>query len=357
MRILVIAVNPDLPESHLLVGLHRRGFELRVLCHPNAPHVNLFDQAGLPWEPFEIRGRFDPKAIRVIRRVLRRDAIDLVHTLMNAPLANAIWAAVGTQIPIIAYRGVVGNIQWWNPASRLTYLHPRVAKIACVCDAIVADLKKQGVAPDRLMRIYKGHDVNWYAAATREELCQTFDIPRDAWIVAGAAAMRPRKGTAVLLKAAAQVETAARPVHYLLLGEVRDEEVERVEWPGDLRSRVHFTGFRADATRWTGAADVFVLPTLRREGLPKAVIEAMAQGVPAIVTRAGGSPELVRHEVDGLVVPPGDAIALASGLNYLLAEPTKRRAWGASAQRRIAKDFNISTTIDAYARLYVEVTS
>lgn len=357
MRVLVIAVKPDLPESHLLAGLHRRGVELRVLCHPDAPHVGLFEQAGLPWEPFTIHGRFDRKAIRGIRKIVRQEGIDLVHTLMNAPLANAIWAASGTDVPIIAYRGVVGNIQWWNPASRMTYLHSRVARIACVCDAIVKDLKKQGVSERRLIRIYKGHDVNWYTAASREELCQTFNIPDDAWIVAGAAAMRPRKGTAVLLKAAAQVHVGTRPVHYLLLGDARDEEIQRVEWPGDLRSRVHFTGFRTDATRWTGAADVFVLPSLRREGLPKGAIEAMAQGVPAIVTHAGGSPELVRHEVDGLVVPPGDDSALASALNDLLTEPTKRQAWGASAQQRIAKDFNISSTIDAYTKLYTDVAS
>jgi glycosyltransferase involved in cell wall biosynthesis len=98
-----------------------------------------------------------------------------------------------------------------------------------------------------------------------------------------------------------------------------------------------------------------VLPSLRREGLPKTVIEAMAYGVPTIVTDVGGSPELVQHEISGIVVPPGDAQALAAAIATLWRQPELARAYGRKGQERIEREFSNRTTVARTAALYREL--
>jgi glycosyltransferase involved in cell wall biosynthesis len=103
------------------------------------------------------------------------------------------------------------------------------------------------------------------------------------------------------------------------------------------------------------ACDVFVLPSLRREGLPRAVIEAMAYRTPPIVTNCGGSPELVEDGVSGLVVPPGDDGAIANAVRKLAADPAVREDMGKAARERIRLHFNIENTIRKTLKLYQAV--
>lgn len=352
MKVLLLATQPDLPETHLLLGLHAAGIDLTLVGEPGMARAEFFQEAGIPVIHREFRSRIDRSGIHFLREMLTSTNFSIAHTLMNRPLSNLLLAARGLPVRVVAYRGIVGNLPKWNPAAWLTYLNPRIDCVACVCDAIRTYLLQQGIPPHRVRRIYKGHDINWYAPAARAELCDRFGIPEDALIVSAAATMRPRKGTSLLLEAAASVAAGDRPVHLLLMGSVRDRSVIRDGLPDELGHRVHFTGHLPDAPRWAGASDVFVLPSLRREGLPKGVIEAMAQGVPAIVSDAGGSPELVRHERDGLVCKAGSRSELTEALNRTLNDSSQRTAWGVSARRRIQEDFNIQQTIADYLDLY-----
>jgi len=119
-----------------------------------------------------------------------------------------------------------------------------------------------------------------------------------------------------------------------------------------LRDRIHLTGFRSDAPALMAACDAYVLPALRREGLPKGVIEAMANAVPPIVSDSGGSPELVVDGESGLVVPSGSASHLAEAIAYLMEHPEARRNMGLRARERIDNDFRIEDTIRKTAALY-----
>ncbi len=352
MKVLILATQPDLPETQMILGIHAAGVPVTVVGEPGMARADWFERAGIPVSYHSFRRRIDGASIRFLRDLLTSGEYTIAHTLMNRPLSNLLWASRDLPVRIVAYRGIVGNLPKWNPAAWMTYLNPRVDCIACVCDAIRDYLLGQDVPSTRVRRIYKGHDVNWYESATREEVCQRFEISQDALIVSAAATMRPRKGTALLLAAAADVMVADRPVHYLLMGTVRDRAASHLSLEKSLRARVHFTGHLPDAPRWAGASDVFVLPSLRREGLPKGVIEAMAQGVPAVVSDAGGSPELVRHQQDGWVCKAGDRADLASALNRILKDDALRAMCGASARQRIQEDFTIQQTIEAYLDLY-----
>lgn len=350
MRIVFIAETLDLPESHLIRGLKQAGLHVEVMLDPSSRHIDALTQEGVPTHALTLRRRVDPEGIRRIRRVLKSGAFDIMHTLLNRPLSNGLIASRGLRIKRIAYRGIVGNLSMFNPGSWLTYLNPRIDRIVCVCEAVRKKMLSLRIPPSRLITIYKGHDISWYPRSVPVDLSE-FRIPADAYVVGSAAHMRPRKGMAVLMRAAERV-AADRPVHYLLVGRIEDKRLERLSIGEATAERIHFTGERRDAPHLMGACDVFVLPSLRREGLARAAMEAMAQQIPAVVTRCGGSPELVRHGRDGLVVAPGDEEALAEALTTLLADADRRREMGISAQRRIQQDFHISRTIRKHLRLY-----
>src|SRR5690606_13721992 len=100
------------------------------------------------------------------------------------------------------------------------------------------------------------------------------------------------------------------------------------------------------------AADLFVLPSIKREGLARSLIEAMILGTPPIVTDCGGSPELVVHEESGLVVPVRDSAALAAAIERLYRDPELRERLGAAARRRILVRFRIEDTTAETLALY-----
>ena len=117
---------------------------------------------------------------------------------------------------------------------------------------------------------------------------------------------------------------------------------------------VRFLGTLPDPWPLLAAADIFVLPSLW-EGMPNALLEAMAAGLPAVATAVGAVPEMVVDGREALVVPPGDAGALARALAELAESPARRREMGALARRRVEGSYRIEETVARTERLYDEL--
>jgi glycosyltransferase involved in cell wall biosynthesis len=204
----------------------------------------------------------------------------------------------------------------------------------------------------RPVTIYKGHDLDWYTAQPAD--LRELGIPQGAFTIACVANYRPRKGIEVLVEALAELPPDCN-AHLLLIGQMDSPRLTAAIRHAGVEARVHRFGFRADAPSITAACDLFVLPSVRREGLARSLIEAMAYGIAPVVTDCGGSPELVRDEQCGLVVPVRDPAALGAAIIRLWADPELRRRLGAAARDRIANDFRIETTIEKTLRLYEEL--
>jgi glycosyltransferase involved in cell wall biosynthesis len=140
-----------------------------------------------------------------------------------------------------------------------------------------------------------------------------------------------------------------------LIGEIRDRKILEMMSEPAIAARVHGIGFRCDAAALVGLAHAFVMPSIEREGLPRAVIEAMSQSIPVVVSDVGGMPEMVEDGVSGLVVPPSNPVALREALSKLEASPELRTTLGAAGRKRIVGTFNISDTIDRMEQLFESV--
>src|SRR5262245_1489855 len=160
---------------------------------------------------------------------------------------------------------------------------------------------------DRPVTIYKGHSLDWYTAQPAD--LSAIGIPAGAFVVVCVANYRPRKGIELLIDALAELPREW-PVHLLLVGRMDAPRLRARIAASPVRDRIHVPGHRDDAPALVAACDVFALPSVKREGLARSLIEAMAYGFGRVVTACGGSPDVVVDGRCGIVVPVRDASAL-----------------------------------------------
>src|SRR5439155_3722342 len=110
----------------------------------------------------------------------------------------------------------------------------------------------------------------------------------------------------------------------------------------------------SEVLRWWHRASIAVL-TSQSEGMPVSLLEAAACAVPAVATAVGGVPELVEDGVTGLLLPPGDAAALATALQNLIEDPVRAERLGRAARRRVEERFSLARQIDALLELWREI--
>ncbi len=166
---------------------------------------------------------------------------------------------------------------------------------------------------------------------------------------------RPRKGLSYLVDALPGIAQLGLTIHLILIGTINGKETLSKIRHSPLKENIHLTGYRTDAAQILAACDACILPAIKREGLPKAIIEGMVHQVTPIVTNTGGSPELIEPGVSGLVIEPASASAITEAIGQLARNPEKNRAMGRAAQVRIQKDFNIMATVEQTLSLYHEL--
>ena len=182
----------------------------------------------------------------------------------------------------------------------------------------------------------------------------SFGLPDDAFVLGCTAAYRPRKGIEYLIDALGMLPPDI-PAHLLLIGRMDSNKLTKKIESSPAAGRIHRIGHRTDAPAVTAACDVFSLPSTKREGLARAIIEAMAYRVPSVVTDCGGSPELVVDGECGYVVPIKDARALAGAFEKLYRDPELRRHMGDAARERIGTHFRNEDTVRKTIALYEEL--
>jgi glycosyltransferase involved in cell wall biosynthesis len=342
------------PEAEMFIGLHQRGVIVEVMTPLNCYWGKQLAAQGIKVHDFVPRRKFSLEAIRYIRRVLREGRHDIVHLFNNKAIVNGIFASIGLPVKVVTYRGQTGNISRWDPVCYLTHLSPKVDRITCVAEAVRESLLNVVYDPRKLVTIYKGHELKWYDDTQLADLTG-LGVPPGAFTLCCVANNRPRKGADVLI-AAAGLLPPDLPVHILFIGAGMDQEPMRsLSAASPLSKNLHLFGHRENILGIVAACQAAVLPATKREGLPKTVIEAMVHGVTPIVTATGGSAELVEDGVSGLVVPPGDAQAIADAILRLYRNPEENRRMGARARERIGEQFRLETAVSQHLEVYQEL--
>jgi len=354
-RVLVITDRSDLPETWQFIGLHNAGVKLHIICRETAPHKQLLIDTGIRLSWLDLNSRVDKAGRVVIRRVLDENEFDIVHVFNNRALQNTLALVKHSPVKLIAYRGIEANVSVFDPMSWMTYLNPRVDKIVCVANAIRDYLRRLRFLwwqfpQHKAITIYKGHDLSWYQKPAVPR--SSWGVPEDAFLVGCIANERPRKGLSFLIDALPQIAETGLNIHLLLIGSINAPSTLAKIEQSALKKTIYLTGFRADAAQILAACDACILPAVKREGLPKAIIEGMVHQVTPVVTNTGGSPELIEQGVSGLIIEAGSSQAISEAIIHLARNPQQNRKMAIAAQARIQRDFNTSATVEQTLALY-----
>jgi glycosyltransferase involved in cell wall biosynthesis len=301
----------------------------------------------------------DPRWAHRLRKLVRDERIDIVHVhspLVAALARPALRALPGRDRP--ALMGTEHNV--WSShhpatrwANRLTL--PLEDVTIAVSDEVRSSMSSR--LARRTEVVIHGVDVDAIARRRieRESARAELGLKSNELLVATVANLRANKDYPTLLAAARRLVDAGEPARFVSVGQgplAAELEAERDRL--GLGERFQFLGYREDPVRILVAADVFCLSS-RFEGLPIALLEAMAAGLPVVASRVGGVPSVVTDGREGRLVHPGDPAALADALTELADAGLRKQRAAAAAER--ARAFGIGRAVARQQELYEELAA
>jgi glycosyltransferase involved in cell wall biosynthesis len=352
------ADGTQLVLRQLVKGFTERGHVLAVVC------LNRSFDSGLVQElralAVEVRflGKFALASgcgLAVTRRWLKREQFDIAVTLLFHSDVVGRLLAHTSGIPRIVSSLRARNTHYAAWQRALVRRTMPLAETIIVNSVGIRDfaIAEEGARAERIVVIPNGVCVEDYAhpierAALRAELGQ----PQHRRLIGSVGRLTHQKGLDLLIAALARI--AAQDVDLLLVGV--GEEQQRLQAQAaalGLADRVHLVGYRRDVPRLLGALDLYVHPA-RFEGMPNALLEAMAAGCPIVATAVDGNRELIEDGVHGWLVPPEDVEALSRAIDAALAAPTLAAQYGAAAQHRAEHVFSVEAMVDAWEAILAQ---
>jgi glycosyltransferase involved in cell wall biosynthesis len=337
----------------LLEGLRARGHESVLVCPPGSDAERAANARGFAVATVPMRNDLSLGAVSGIAAVLREHSPALVH----CHTGRANWlgglAARRVGVPALSTRRMDRRVAR-GLRTRFLYGH-LLRRVAAISPAVAQRLSDAGVDPARVRLIWSAVDpAALEPSAPRESLRAALGAEPDAPCVLVAANLVARKGVDVLLAAFAELAPRMRCTLWIAGDGPERGALEADTARRGLRDRVRFLGRRSDVPDLLEACDVFALPS-RAEGLGVAALEAMVRARPVVASAVGGLAETVIPDETGLLVPPGDAAALAGALERLVRDRALAQRLGAAGAKRVAERFLAEQMVAAYEALYREI--
>jgi glycosyltransferase involved in cell wall biosynthesis len=209
------------------------------------------------------------------------------------------------------------------------------------------------VAEKKITTIFNGVDLERYQKSVSKRLVrESLGLDERALLVLVVAMLKEQKGHRYLLEAAVHVIPRFPHLHFLLVGDgILKEELRAQTLHLGLEENVHFLGIRQDIPDLLAESDYFVLPSLW-EGLPMALIEAMASGLPIIATEVSGSKQLIEPGISGILIPPGDSQRLAEAICEIVSDRARAAEMGQAAQQRVRQGYSAGKQAKEHVQLY-----
>jgi glycosyltransferase involved in cell wall biosynthesis len=285
--------------------------------------------------------------------ILRRDRPAIFHAHLTWPLAckYGLIAALVSGVPAVLATAQLFVDVPYDRSARLQQrlLASRLGCYIAVSGQVARRLRAAFGVPERKLRvIHNAIPAAAFDGPADPDLRTRMAGPAQRPIVLTCARLDPQKGLSTLLEAAVLVPAAV----FVIAGEGQQQAALRDQAQRlGLADRAVFLGHRADVPALLASCDVFVLPSLY-EGLPLAVLEAMAAGRPVVTTAVGGTDEVVCDRETGLLVPPNDPRALASAIRTLLDEPRLAARLAAAGKTRVAAQFSAERMVQSVTQTY-----
>jgi len=352
-------------------GLDPNGFEVELVCgSQTGSEGSLLDEARgrgakIRIEPSLVREFspvHDPKALLRLTKTMRDGRYDIVHTHSSKAGILGRLAARRAGVPAVVHTVHGWPFRQGQPAL-LRVLYTVMERFAAArTDRLLAvthrDVDKgveAGVAGrERFEIVRSAIDMARFSksASERAGVRESWGVGPETRVIGAITRLSPQKAPLDFVAAAAEIAAAQPDVVFVLVGDgPMRSRVERAIRDHGLGGRFRMLGLRRDVSELLSGMDVFLLTSLW-EGLPRALVQAMAVGVPVVATAVDGSSEIVLEQETGRLVPPGDPQTAARVVLEILRDPISAARCGTTAQRMVERDFDLSRMLEQLAQLY-----
>lgn len=289
--------------------------------------------------------------------VLRHQRPDILHCWMIH--SNIIGRVVGraARVPkiIVSRRNDVNGSRWATVLNRWL-VNWSDTIIAVSKSARQAELRETGIAPERVIVVPNGIEMAPFleslSAGERQALRQSLGLEPDHFVIGSVGRLVEAKGYTDLLHAFKLVSEQLSTARLIIFGKgILEEELKTLAHALGIAEKVQFPGVRSDIPKVLQTFDLFAFSS-HWEGMPNALMEAMAAGLPCIATEVSAAPELIEDGVHGLLVPPKRPEQLAQGIQKLWSDRDKRAQLGANGQARIQTEFTLAHTAALTQKIY-----
>lgn len=328
-----------------------------VSLKPEGEYAKRLREAGVKVETLGAASA-RPRDAKTLAKIIARERPDIVHALMFQAIQVARMAKPQSGV---AFKLVTSPRVNYRTRSTLTLAFDRWQKdrddlLIAECQASADFLvKRQGYAPAKVKVIRNGIETAGWPTSKVDRARHRLELRLGAndLLVGAVGRLDDQKGFDVLIEAMALLKNL--PIRCAVLGEgPARPKLEALVRKHALEKSVWLLGERADVPSWLSAFDVYALPS-RWEGLPNALLEAMALGLPVVASAVDGVPEAAEHEKTGLLVAPENPKALADAFRRLVTDPALRARLGPAASALVAEKFTLRRMIAEYEATYKAV--
>lgn len=343
----------------LVTRLSRPEFSPLVAAPPDGPFFERFTKAGIEIHALALN-RLNPWTLARLCRVARRGGAHLIHSHGKGAGLYGRLAAWLLGIPAVhTFHGI--HYQDYSPAARWLYLvlERRLGRLTRTVITLSRAQEAEGIALGLFPSSRSAVVPNGIDVGEVDTLVASQAIPRAAIglgpedrVVGCVARFDPVKGLDILLETTRRLRERIPGLRLVLVGEGPEEtRLRRLAGEFGLGSVVTFAGVVEDALRMFPAWDLYISAS-RREGLPYAVLEAMACRLPIVATDIPGHREVVIDGTTGILVPPDDPETLAGKIAVLLADRPRRERFGEAGRERVMEAFGIKPMVRRIEELY-----
>jgi len=370
--------GPALHVAYLTAGLADRGYDttlvagtvgrgeesMAFVAAAKGVRIEVIEELGRSISPFR-----DARAIWRLAQLIRRERPTILHTHTAKAGAVGRVAALlagGARPPIVVHtfhghvlRGYFNRVATLGFRTLERLLAYVTTKLIAVSPEVRDDLVRLGVAPASKFAVTRlGIALDQRVGGTdgkRAETRRLLGLRGDPFIVGWVGRMTAVKRTDLVVQVLRSLVDHGVDAQLLLVGDGPDREhLERYAHDLGVIRRCLFLGYQEDVARYYDAIDALLLPSVN-EGTPVSVIEALAAERPAVATRVGGTPDVIRDGVDGFLVDSADPDELAERLAELARDPSRRAAMGAAGRARVLERYAVDRLVDDVDALYREL--
>jgi glycosyltransferase involved in cell wall biosynthesis len=333
-----------------------------IMENRNNLHMELADRArseGLQVQIFPCRGRFDRRTIASVRDFIDSEQPNIMHSHGYKSNFYAWRAIAGSNIPWI-----VTNHLWKRTTFALkgyacldSLLIRRADRVVAVSDEIASEMMNRGISSQKIIIIDNGVNLERFRVIRNDDLRNSFGFNGTSKVIGTIASLTSEKGHIYLLEAARQVIDKCPECRFLIVGDGGQRQflAEKTSHLG-LAEKVLFAGSRKDVPEILLMLDVFVLPSLK-EGLPMALLEAMASKVPVIATKVGAIPNVIENEMSGILISPEKPDAIAEAINTILSDGNSAKEMARRGFEKVRDHFSLKKMAEKYLSVYKELLS